>query len=243
MMERASSISAKLLRQLQGYYRKALQKAYNSKEVGRIESRCLNRPYWLQVLFDDYERKLIVVVMGSIVVLLISDRNNGLKYALSVVPCLTNSCLRLVGVSNSGSLEATLARFSAFLDINIDIKDEILLFTRYIIKYYRRDEGHKRYGYHVKGADDFVRGANINEEQPLDGSLLEYMMLWTGKALTITTPNQQPLSIDQSSMSTSRIHFSPQQSGQDNVHAMHSREGTFLHKGTMHHPRKFLSKM
>ncbi|KAI3740739.1 hypothetical protein L2E82_31211 [Cichorium intybus] len=144
----------------------------------------------------------------------------------------------ITGVSNSGSLEATLARFSAFLDINNVIKDEILWLTRYLIKYF------KRYECYVKAADDFVKEANINEEQPPYGSLFENVKLWpVGKALTITTPNQQPLSIDQSSMSTSRIHFSPQQSGQDNVRAMHSREGTFLHKGTMHHPRRFLSKM
>ncbi|KAI3740747.1 hypothetical protein L2E82_31220 [Cichorium intybus] len=119
-----------------------------------------------------------------------------------------------------GTLEATLARFSVFMDINGDMKDEILLLTRYLIDYFRRS------GF-VKAAHDFVKEANIDEEQPLDGSLMEYRELykvnknldyWTffwykkvkafkqhtfeGKALPITTLNQQPLSI-QSYTSTS----------------------------------------
>ncbi|KAI3740746.1 hypothetical protein L2E82_31219 [Cichorium intybus] len=41
------------------------------------------------------------------------------------------------------------------------------------------------------------------------------------------------------------MHFSPQQSGQDNVHAMHSKEGALLllHRGIIHRPRKFLYQM
>ncbi|KAI3740740.1 hypothetical protein L2E82_31212 [Cichorium intybus] len=162
-----------------------------------------------------------------------------------------------------GTLEATLARFSVFMDINDDMKDEILLLTRYLIDYFRR------FGF-VIAADDFVKEANINEEQPLDGSFMEYTELyqkvkhnldyWTffwyikvkafkqhtfeGKALPITTPNQQPLRV-QSYTTASRMHFSPQQSGQDNVHVMHSKEGALLllHRGIIHRPRKFLYQM
>ncbi|CAI9270068.1 unnamed protein product [Lactuca saligna] len=50
-----------------------------------------------------------------------------------------------------------------------------------------------------------------------------------GKALTITTPNQQPLVVDQSYTSFQRLHLPLRQVGD-----MHSGVRTFLDKGMIH---------
>ncbi|KAL7617857.1 hypothetical protein Lser_V15G04389 [Lactuca serriola] len=98
------------------------------------------------------------------------------------------------------------------MDITDDVKEEILLLTRYLLDFFRG------LGL-IKAADKFAKEANIDEQNRL------------GKALTITTSNQLPLSVDQSSCgqlytSTPRMHLSPQQGGQDNGHAMHSKLDT-----------------
>ncbi|CAH1440128.1 unnamed protein product [Lactuca virosa] len=165
-------------------------------------------------------------------------------------------------VSNGGvpqrkifaTLGATLSRFSVLMDINDDFKSEILLLTRYLLDYFRR------FGF-IRATHNFAKEANIDLEQPLDGTLLRCWEVysnnrtnnvdyWTffwhttlkelkehtfaGKALTITTPKHQPLAVDQSYTSFTRLHLPLRQVG-----AMHSGVRTFLDKGMIHpHPAK-----
>ncbi|KAL7617643.1 hypothetical protein Lser_V15G04114 [Lactuca serriola] len=123
------------------------------------------------------------------------------------------------------------------MEISDDAKGGILVLTRYFLDFFRA-RGFKRV------IDDFAKKANIDEKQPLDGLYMEYWGLWLErhkhipywaffcqKKLEAFKKHflQQPLSDNQSSLgesytSTTRTHFSPQDSG-------HSKLRTSLDSG------------
>ncbi|KAL4583696.1 hypothetical protein LXL04_008279 [Taraxacum kok-saghyz] len=163
--------------------------------------------------------------------------------------------------------QITVLRFLTLKDLFDEIKGEILLLIRYTLDFF------SKVGFKL-AVDSFAEKANIDTEEPLDGSYMEYWGFWSkepretywtffchkklkalkehtfqgSNALNITTTNQQPSSANQSTLgqsytSTNRVHFFPQQRGQDRGHAMHSELRTSLNSGMISRLTMILSSM
>ncbi|KAL4583704.1 hypothetical protein LXL04_008287 [Taraxacum kok-saghyz] len=162
--------------------------------------------------------------------------------------------------------QITVLRFLALKDCIDEIKGEILLLTRYVLDFFSK-AGCKL------AVDSFAEKANIDKEEPLVGSLLEYWGIWSkerretywtffchkklealkehtfqgSNALNITTTNQQPLSADQSTIGQSYTSTNMvhcfPQRGQDRGHAMHSELRTSLNSGMISRLTMILSLM